>query len=177
MADVVAGVNHKIIHRHPHVFEDVSVDSVAHVLHNWEALKAEEREEHGTGEGTLDGVPKALPALAQALEIQARVARVGFDWPNIEGVWAKVGEEIEELLAAEDAEARADELGDLLFAMVNYARWLDVDPEVALREANRRFRRRFTKLEDAARKEGHKLPDLTLQELDSLWEAAKKQHE
>ncbi len=177
MAEVIAGVNHKIVHRHPHVFEGVSVDSVAHVLHNWEALKAEEREEHGEGEGTLDGVPKALPALAQALEIQARVARVGFDWPDIEGVWAKVGEEIEELLAAEDAEARADELGDLLFALVNYARWLEVDPEAALREANKRFRRRFAQLEDAARKAGQKLPDLTLQELDSLWEAVKKQQD
>jgi tetrapyrrole methylase family protein/MazG family protein len=174
MADVIAGVNRKIVHRHPHVFDGLEVDDVAHVLHNWESLKAEEREQEGEGEGTLDGVPKALPALAQALEIQSRVARVGFDWPDVEGVLAKVGEEMAELREADNAERRADEFGDLLFAVVNYARWLDVEPESALREANRRFERRFAKLEQAAKAAGQNLPDLSLEELDSLWEAAKK---
>jgi tetrapyrrole methylase family protein/MazG family protein len=177
MADVIAGVNRKIVHRHPHVFEGLDVDDVAHVLHNWESLKAEERQQEGEGEGTLDGVPKALPALAQALEIQSRVARVGFDWPNIEGVLAKVGEEIGELQDAHSDERRADEFGDLLFAVVNYARWLNIEPESALREANRRFQRRFAQLEQAARKAGQNLPDLSLEELDSLWEAAKKKGE
>ena len=177
MADVIASVNRKIVNRHPHVFEGLDVDDVAHVLHNWESLKAEEREQAGAGEGILDGVPKALPALAQALEIQSRVARVGFDWPDIEGVLVKVGEEIAELQSAEDEEARADELGDLLFAVVNYARWLNVEPEAALRKANRRFHGRFAKLEEAARASGQNLPDLTLEELDSLWEAAKEQGE
>jgi len=174
MADVIASVNHKIIHRHPHVFDGLDVDDVAHVLHNWESLKAEEREQKGSGKGTLDGVPKALPALAQALEIQVRVVRVGFDWSDVESVLAKVAEEVAELQTAEDDQARADELGDLLFSVVNYARWLNLEPEAALREANRRFRRRFAKLEKAAREAGHLLPDLTLQELDSLWEAAKE---
>jgi tetrapyrrole methylase family protein/MazG family protein len=177
MADVIAGVNRKIVNRHPHVFEGVEVDDVAHVLHNWESLKAEEREQEGAGEGTLAGVPKALPALAQALEIQSRVARVGFDWPNIEGVLAKVGEEIGELQDADSDERRADELGDLLFAVVNYARWLKIEPESALREANRRFQRRFAQLEQAAKKTGQNLPDLSLEELDSLWESAKKKGE
>lgn len=175
MADVIAGVNHKIVHRHPHVFEGLDVEDVAHVLHNWESLKAEEREQQGAGAGTLDGVPKALPALAQAHAIQARVARVGFDWPDVDGVLAKVGEEIAELQAAEDDRARADELGDVLFAVVNYARWLNVEPEAALREANRRFHRRFAKVEKGARDAGHKLSDLTLKELDALWETAKEQ--
>jgi len=174
MADVIASVNHKIIHRHPHVFDGLDVDDVAHVLHNWESLKAEEREQEGAGKGTLDGVPKALPALAQALEIQARVVRVGFDWPDVESVLDKVAEEVAELQTAENDQARADELGDLLFSVVNYARWINLEPESALREANRRFRSRFAKLERAARDAGQHLPDLTLQELDSLWEAAKQ---
>ncbi len=177
MADVIAGVNRKIVNRHPHVFEGLKVEDVAHVLHNWESLKAKEREQEGEGEGTLDGVPKTLPALAQALEIQSRVARVGFDWPDVEGVLAKVSEEIAELQSVDDEEARADEFGDLLFAVVNYARWLNVEPEAALREANRRFRSRFAKLEEAARVSGQNLPDLTLEELDLLWEAVKEQDE
>lgn len=177
MADVIAGVNRKIVHRHPHVFEGLDVEDVAHVLHNWESLKAEEREQEGDGEGTLDGVPKSLPALAQALEIQSRVARVGFDWPNIEGVLAKVAEEIGEFQDAGSEERRADEFGDLLFAVVNYARWLNIEPESALREANHRFQRRFAQLERAAKKAGQNLPDLSLEELDSLWETAKKKGE
>ena len=134
MADVIGGINDKIVRRHPHVFGQVKVEGVENVLQNWEALKRAERAEAGEGKGLLDGVPLGLPALAQAAEVQRRVARVGFDWPALEGVLEKVGEELNELLTAEGAERQADEMGDLLFAVVNYARWLDIDPETSLRQ-------------------------------------------
>jgi tetrapyrrole methylase family protein/MazG family protein len=106
MSDVIAGIDEKLIRRHPHVFGEVEVSGVEQVLHNWEALKRAEREEDGTGKGLLDGVPLSLPALAQAAEIQRRVARVGFDWPALEGVQAKVAEELNELLEAEGEDRR-----------------------------------------------------------------------
>lgn len=173
MADVLADIQEKILSRHPHVFGDIAVEGVGEVLHNWEALKESERAQHGGGRGLLDGVPMGLPALAQALEIQDRVARVGFDWPEIEGVLAKIAEELGEVRDAEDGAARADELGDLLFAVVNYARWLKVDPEAALREANRRFRRRFHRLEKAVAADGKRVSDLSIDDLERYWAAAK----
>lgn len=118
-------------------------------------------------------MPAALPALAQADEIQVRVARVGFDWPDAAGVLAKIAEELAEVQAAPDPATRAGEVGDLLFSVVNYARHLGVDPESALRQANRRFRRRFGRLETAARGHGRALQVLGPQALDDLWEAAK----
>ncbi|MEW6567236.1 MAG: nucleoside triphosphate pyrophosphohydrolase [Chloroflexota bacterium] len=174
MADVIAAIQDKIIRRHPHVFGDLKVEGVDQVLHNWERLKASERDTDSEGKGLLDGVPLVLPALAQAAEIQGRVARVGFDWPAIEGVVAKVIEELEEVRQATGEEARAAEVGDLLFAVVNYARWLKVDPEAALREANARFRQRFAQLEQAAQAQGRNLAELGAQELDHLWEWAKR---
>ena len=173
MADVIGGINDKIVRRHPHVFGAVQVEGVEQVLQNWEALKQAERAEAGEGKGLLDGVPVGLPALAQAAEVQRRVARVGFDWPALEGVLEKVGEELNELLTAEGAERQADEMGDLLFAVVNYARWLDIDPEAALRRAARRFRTRFAHLEEEARRSGRPLPSLSAAEMDRLWEAVK----
>ena len=175
MADVIGSINEKILRRHPHVFGNLKVEEVRDVLHNWEALKAVEREEKGDGEGLLDGVPRGLPGLAQAAEIQARVARVGFDWPELEGVLAKIKEELTEAQEASGAEAIEGEVGDLLFAVVNYARWKEVDPEAALRMANRRFRRRFGKLEEKARALGRPLASLELKHLDALWEAAKEE--
>jgi tetrapyrrole methylase family protein/MazG family protein len=171
MADVIAGIQGKIVRRHPHVFGAAQVEGVEQVLHNWEALKAAER--GGEGGGLLDGVPAALPALAQAAEIQVRVARVGFDWPDAAGVLAKIAEELAEVQAAPDPATRAGEVGDLLFSVVNYARHLGIDPESALRQANRRFRRRFGRLEAAARTQGRALQVLGPQALDALWEAAK----
>lgn len=174
MADVIAGIQDKIVRRHPHVFGRTSVEGVDQVLVNWERLKATEREAEGQAEvGLLGGVPLGLPALAQAAEIQSRVARVGFDWPELEGVVAKVREELEEVGAAVGQEERAAELGDLLFAVVNYARWLGVDPEAALRQANARFRQRFAELEAAARAQGRSLPEMQAEELNQLWEWAK----
>ena len=175
MADVIGSINEKILRRHPHVFGNLKVEEVREVLHNWEALKAVEREEKGNGEGLLDGVPRGLPGLAQAAEIQARVARVGFDWPELEGVLAKIKEELTEAQEAIGAEAIEGEVGDLLFAVVNYARWKQVDPEAALRMANRRFRTRFGKLEEKARVLGRPLASLEWKQLDALWEAAKEE--
>jgi tetrapyrrole methylase family protein/MazG family protein len=173
MADVVAGIQEKLIRRHPHVFGDLVVDGVEEVLHNWEHLKAGERAEAGEGRGALDGVPLSLPALAQALEIQGRAARLGFDWRTIDGVREKVREEWDELERSEDDVQRSNEVGDLLFAVVNLARWFGVDPEASLRSTNRRFRGRFAAMESAASAAGRRLNDLGLEELDALWREAK----
>lgn len=173
MADVIASINAKLIKRHPHVFGDVEVTDVEQVLRNWETLKAAERGEKDSGKGLLDGVPIALPALSQAAELQRRARRVGFDWPSIEGVSRKIKEELEEVADAPDPEAKADEIGDLLFAIVNFARWHKVDPEAALRRACRRFRRRFSKLEAKAQGMGKDMADLSLEEMDHLWEEVK----
>lgn len=179
MADVLRGIHSKIVRRHPHVFGEVELDGVGAVLKNWEKLKAEEREgaaaQTGKAEGgLLDGVPVALPALSQALEIQRRAARVGFDWPNAEGVLDKICEEAEEIRQAGEAE-RGGEIGDLLFAVVNLARWFKVDAESALRETSLRFRRRFAYVEQAAKRQGRAMGEMTLAELDALWEEAKRQ--
>ncbi len=173
MADVIAGIQAKIIRRHPHVFGDVKVKGVGEVLENWEKLKAAERGEASKDNGALGGVPPGLPALLQADAYQRRAARVGFDWPDISGVVAKVREEMAEIEAA-SPEAREDEVGDLLFAVVNWARWLEVEPESALRRANAKFADRFAKVESAAQALGKEMRTLSLEELDQLWEAAKK---
>ena len=175
LSQVIKGIYDKIIRRHPHVFSNWQVDDVGHVLQNWEKLKAAERETNGeTEKGLLDGVALALPALAQAQEIQGRVARVGFDWPDIQGVVDKICEECAEFVQAEDDPSRMAEIGDLLFALVNLARRTGIDAESALREANQRFRRRFAHIEQSARKQGRTLSDLSLDEMEALWQAAKK---
>jgi tetrapyrrole methylase family protein / MazG family protein len=174
MAEVIAGIQAKLIRRHPHVFGDVKVSGVQEVLENWEKLKAAERNgDLEPDKGMLGTVPPGLPALAQADTYQRRAARVGFDWPEISGVMAKVHEEIAEVEAAAPDE-RAAEIGDLLFAVVNWARWSKVDPESALREANARFAARFAHVEAAARAQGKDMRAMTLAELDQLWEAAKR---
>ena len=171
LAQVIEEINAKIKRRHPHVFGGVVVSGTDEVLHNWEEIK---REEKGEAKGSmLDDVPPTLPALAQAQSYQRRVARVGFDWPNVEGVVAKVAEEIEELRRTLDAAEREEELGDLLFSLVNLARWLKVDAESALRAANARFTRRFVAMEDLCRQRGQHLADLSLAEQDALWEEIK----
>jgi tetrapyrrole methylase family protein/MazG family protein len=179
LAEIIAGIRDKLIRRHPHVFGDTKVSGVGEVLENWEKLKAAEREAGARPDkGALGTVPPALPALMQAATYQRRAARVGFDWPEVAGVRAKVLEEIEEISSAADGaqpapEALEDELGDLLFAVVNWARWLNVDPEAALRQANAKFARRFAHMETSVRAQGRSLDQLTLAELDVLWEGAK----
>lgn len=178
MADVIRGIHAKIVRRHPHVFGDLKLGDVDGVLANWERLKEAERRANGESrKGLLDGVPLSLPALAQAQEYQGRAARVGFDWPELEGVLDKVREEIREVAAAGDPDALAAELGDLLFALVNLARWKGVDAESALRAASARFRRRFAHIEEGARQAGRKLTDLTPDEMEALWQQAKRREE
>jgi tetrapyrrole methylase family protein/MazG family protein len=174
MTDVLQTINEKLVRRHPHVFGDVQVDGVGKVLQNWEALKAEERKANGqTEKGLLDGIPVALPALIQALEYQKRAARVGFDWPDAEGILEKICEEAAEVRSAGDDAQRAAEIGDLLFAVVNLARFYHVDAEGVLRETNLRFRSRFKHIEKVAKERGKVVSELTLAEMDAIWEAAK----
>ncbi|MEX2143940.1 MAG: nucleoside triphosphate pyrophosphohydrolase [Anaerolineales bacterium] len=174
MSDVLNGITTKLIARHPHVFGKVKLEDADAVIANWEHLKAGERKANGEQRGILDGVAATLPALGQAEAYTARAARVGFEWPNIDGVLGDVAEEIGELQAANTRKERANEYGDILFALVNLARWLKVDPEAALRAANARFKHRFAYVEDGARAQGRELKDLTLEEMDALWDEGKK---
>jgi tetrapyrrole methylase family protein/MazG family protein len=177
MTKVIKGIYDKIVRRHPHVFGDVELDGVDGVLQNWEKLKEKERNENGKGKaekGLLDGVASALPALTQALEYQARAARVGFDWPEVDGVLDKVREEIEEIKQAQNLDEVTAELGDLFFVLVNFARWRKVDAESALRGTNIKFKKRFGYVEQGAKKQGRNLSDMTLEEMDALWNEAKK---
>jgi len=176
MADVLSGINQKIVFRHPHVFKDWKVDGETQVVQNWEALKVQEREGNGNGKesGLLDGVPSSYPALAQAQAIQERAARVGFDWKEIAPVLEKVQEELEEIRTARNDKERADEFGYLLFALVNLIRWNKIDAESVLRQTNRKIRKRFAFLESSAREEGRQLNTMTLEEMDVLWEKAKQ---
>jgi tetrapyrrole methylase family protein/MazG family protein len=174
MAEVIAGINDKLVRRHPHVFGELELEDVGQVLHNWEAMKEAEREAEGNDKGLLDGVPVGLPALAQANELQSRAARVGFDWEQASAVWDKVMEEMLELKEAQDRPSQIEEVGDLFFAVVNYARWIDVDPEASLREANRRFRSRFKSMERIASSRGKKLSALSVDEMNALWEKTKE---
>lgn len=176
---VVQGIHSKIVRRHPHVFGDLELDGVDGVLANWEKLKEKERSEKGKSEkkddrGLLDGVPLALPALSQAQEYQDRAGRVGFDWPEIDGVLDKVKEEIDEIKNAETDFELASEIGDLFFALVNVARWKKIDAESALRGTNMKFRKRFAHVEQGAKKKGQKLSELSLEEMDVFWNEAKK---
>jgi tetrapyrrole methylase family protein/MazG family protein len=172
---VIHGIHSKIVRRHPHVFGDLEVSGVSGVLANWEKLKEQERKDKKQEKGLLDGVPIAIPALEQAQEYQDRAARVGFDWPEIEGVLDKVKEEIDEIKNAETDFELASEIGDLFFALVNLARWKKVDAESALRGTNMKFKKRFSYVEHGAKKQERRLSDLSLEEMDALWNEAKRQ--
>jgi ATP diphosphatase len=163
--DVIAAICAKMIRRHPHIFGEEAHSP------GWEALKAAERHGH-EDQSALAGVAHALPALKRAEKLQRRAARVGFDWPDISGPRAKILEELEELDAAASAAEREAELGDLLFSVVNYARHLDIDPETALREAARRFERRFRRVEEIADKP---LKNMNIDQLEALWQQAKRE--
>lgn len=162
--DVMASICAKMIRRHPHIFGDAAASP------GWEALKAAEREHH-PDESALAGVALALPALKRAEKIQRRAARIGFDWPDADGPKAKIHEEMDEIERAETDAERAAELGDLLFAVVNYARHFDIEPETALRDATARFDLRFRKVEEIADKA---LKDMDIDALEALWQRAKK---
>lgn len=173
IAKVIDYVSEKMIYRHPHVFGDEVVDGENDVLNNWEALKLKERKKEAS---ILDGVPISLPQLLRAERIQHKVSRVGFDWDNKEDVWDKVFEEISELkheLAQEDKNKATQELGDVLFAIVNAARHDGIIAEEALQLTNNKFTRRFQYIENKVRKSGKNMRDMTLGELDEIWDEAK----
>ena len=169
---VVEGISEKLIRRHPHIFGTRKVMNVQEVKHNWERLKMAEGRE-----SVLEGVPRHLPALQRASRIQERAARVGFDWKKRKDVWKKVEEEAGELkrvLRTRDKKRREEEFGDFLFALVNYARFVDVNPENALRSTIEKFERRFRYIETELKKAGKDIHDSTLEEMDEHWNKAKR---
>jgi len=174
LGDVVSSINTKLIHRHPHIFGSKKVKNAEEVALNWEILKQEER---GGDTSMLASAPKQMPALGYSQEIQRRVARVGFDWEDIDGVIEKLAEEISELRRADSQERKAQEFGDLLFTLANIARRLGIDLEAALREANERFYRRFTYIEEVCRQRGLNFGELSFDEQNALWEEAKREEE
>ncbi|MGH2380963.1 MAG: nucleoside triphosphate pyrophosphohydrolase [Candidatus Limnocylindria bacterium] len=174
LTDVYRSIAGKIVRRHPHVFGGVEVDGVDQVVSNWETIKADERAERGKAEeGAFGGVARALPALPASREIQERASTLGWDWDTIDGVWDKVVEEINELREAASDEERLHEMGDVLFALVNLARWMKLDPEEALRAANHRWVARYRRVESLAAQRGVELGALSLAEKDLLWDEVK----
>ena len=173
VADVLDGICEKLIRRHPHVYGNVRADDEDAVKRNWEALKLKEG-----NTSVLSGVPRSLPALVKAMRIQEKARGAGFDWEEKSQVWEKVNEELEEFRVLDNRPdvppaQRAGEFGDLLFSLINYARFVDIEPEAALERTNRKFIRRFTYLEQAAQRAGRSLSSLTLAEMDGYWEEAK----
>lgn len=172
IADVANSISKKLIDRHPHIYGDVEVKDEEEVKQNWEKLKLKEGKK-----SVLEGVPKSLPAVVKANRIQDKVAGVGFDWEEPHQVWEKVQEELSELNAEikkGDQDKIESEFGDVLFSMVNYARFIGVNPENALERTNKKFMQRFKYLEKAAQKNGKKLDDMSLAEMDVYWDEAKK---
>ncbi|AZJ35721.1 nucleoside triphosphate pyrophosphohydrolase [Tenacibaculum singaporense] len=172
IADVANAISDKLIDRHPHIYGDVVVESEEDVKKNWEKLKLKEG-----NKSVLEGVPKSLPAVVKANRIQDKVAGVGFDWEEPHQVWEKVQEELSELndeIKNNNQEKIEKEFGDVLFSMINYARFIGVNPENALEKTNKKFINRFQFLEEAAKKEGKQLSDMTLAEMDVHWENSKE---
>ena len=190
VADVTEAIHSKMVRRHPHVFGDERAEDAAEVLRNWETIKAAEKLAAGGGEqakdsSLLDGVSSKAPALMEAHQLSTKAARVGFDWERVEDIFDKLHEEVDELRAAitrhreseseEDHAGVREELGDLLFAVTNIARHLQTEPEAALKLANRKFRRRFRHIERGLEARGRSLDAATLDEMEALWQEAKKQ--
>jgi MazG family protein len=175
MADVLEGINNKLIYRHPHVFGDIKVTGASEVEENWEQLKIKENKGY---KPVLSGVPPSLPAIIKANRIQEKVRGVGFDWEKREQIWDKVLEEINELKAEienRDTEAIESELGDVLFSIINASRLYGIDPEAALEKTNRKFIKRFNYLEKETLTKGKSLHDMSLDEMNVIWEQAKKE--
>jgi len=175
MADVLEGINNKLIYRHPHVFGDVKVTGASEVEENWEQLKIKENKGY---KPVLSGVPPSLPAIIKANRIQEKVRGVGFDWEKREQIWDKVLEEINELkdeIENRDTEAIESELGDVLFSIINASRLYGIDPEAALEKTNRKFIKRFNYLEKETLTKGKSLHDMSLDEMNVIWEQAKKE--
>lgn len=173
LQEVLQGISKKLIHRHPHIYGDVTVANDEDVKKNWEQLKMLEGKK-----SVLSGVPKGLPAIVKATRIQEKAKLVGFEWDNKEDVWKKVEEEMQELqeaVAENDSTHIEEEFGDVLFSLVNYARFLQVDAEGVLEKTNKKFISRFTIMEEEAQKLGRSLADMSLEEMDAIWNEVKKQ--
>lgn len=171
--DVIEGICNKLVSRHPHIYSNVKVQDDNEVKQNWERIKQQEGKK-----SILSGVPPSMPALVKALRLQEKTKKVGFEWDTTEQVRDKVDEEIAELyeaVASGEHEAIEDEFGDVLFALINYARFVNVDPEHALERTNKKFIRRFQRIEDMAAEQGRSLHDMTLQEMDDLWNRVKQE--
>jgi tetrapyrrole methylase family protein/MazG family protein len=170
VGDVLKSINTKLLRRHPHVFGDAEASDAAQVSHRWNEIKREEREDD---ESLLASVPELMPALMYSQAIQDRASGSGFDWENVAGVLGKLSEELEELIQAESPEERAGEFGDVLFTLVNVARWLNLDAEDSLRQSNRRFYRRFQRMEEMCRRQGKSFAEMSIEEMDELWDEVK----
>ncbi len=173
LAEMINDICEKLIARHPHIYGDVQVNDAEDVKKNWEKLKLKEGKQ-----SVISGVPKSLPATVKAMRLQEKAKQVGFEWDNKEQVWEKVEEEISELksaIAASDQQKTEEEFGDVIFSLINYARFLQVDAENALEKTNKKFIHRFTKMEQQALQSGKTLNDMTLQEMDAIWNTIKKQ--
>jgi len=173
IADVLNSISEKLIRRHPHIYGDVTVNNAEDVKNNWEKIKLQEKDR----DSVLTGVPNSLPAMVKAYRMQEKVRGVGFDWNTAEQVWEKVNEEIAELqheIAVGDDEKKEKEFGDLLFSLVNYARFIGVNPEDALERTNKKFVQRFKYIEQQSKKHGKSLKNMTLAEMDVFWDEAKK---
>ncbi len=184
ISDVITGIHNKMVRRHPHVFGNVKAETSGEVLKNWAQLKAKEKQaasskgqsSQNPAPSVLDGVPRNLPAILEAYQMTRRAAQVGFDWQRVEGIFEKLEEETMELRAALEASNRRsaeEEVGDLLFSVVNLARFLGLDPEVTLKHSNLKFKERFQEMEREASLSGQRLSHLSKEELEQLWEAAK----
>jgi len=173
MADILDSISEKLIYRHPHIYSDVEADDAKTVEENWEALKMKEGRK-----SVLEGVPNSLPAMVKAYRMQEKVRGVGFDWEKPEQVWEKVQEELgefhDEVSVSKDKKRMEAEFGDVLFSLINYARFLDINPEDALERTNKKFKKRFQYLEKETKAQGKSLHDMSLAEMDVYWEEAKK---
>lgn len=178
IADVLHAVCDKLVYRHPHIYGDVKAETEEEVKANWEQLKLSQKKKEGEKKGVLSGVPKSLPAMVKAARIQEKVRGVGFDWDNQDQVWAKVLEELQELKDEVDnnspKERIEDELGDVLFSIINYARFIKVNPEDALERTNKKFIARFNTMEEMIDQAQKNMKDMNLEQLDTYWDAAKE---
>ena len=173
--EVITGICDKLVSRHPHIYAEVKVNNEEDVKKNWEKLKLKEGKK-----SVLSGVPLSLPATVKAMRLQEKARQVGFEWENKNQVWEKVEEEMKELKVAEaeqDFSKTEEEFGDLIFSLINYARFLQMDAENALERTNKKFISRFTRMEEQAMKDGHNLNDMTLEEMDAIWNSIKQQRE
>lgn len=167
ITEVLNSICEKLISRHPHIYADVKVENAEEVKQNWEQLKLKEG-----NKSVLSGVPASMPSLVKAARMQDKAAQVGFDWPQIDQVWEKVEEEMREFKEAEGKD-KESEFGDLLFSLVNYARWLKINPDDALEQTNIKFKRRFEAIEAAAKSRGRTINSMTLEEMDAIWNLVK----